>query len=155
MFGLILAWSPGAPPPSAPTLLSAGLFLTRPSSLLFLSQLLHSVKPFLKYGFTEAPPYLGAGLSCALWQVGWKQLEPAVSSTGQPQPLLIEALQPLLPAAGHLHSLQMCNLLKAYRPFFKKKTKQLESVKTLAACQYIYPILCSQSSDNRYNNLKA
>lgn len=34
---------------------------------------------------------LAVGLSCALWWVNWRWLQPAVSGWGQPYPLLSEA----------------------------------------------------------------
>lgn len=54
-------------------------------------------------GFPHGSAVVAVGLSCALWWVGWSRLEPAVSGSGQPQPLLTEAaLQPLLPVPGQL-----------------------------------------------------
>lgn len=73
------------------TFVFSGSFLNLfyPTPLTFLSRVL----PFTKYTSPEAPPssglrgYLSRG---RLW-VGWVWLEPAVSSTGQLQPLLMVA----------------------------------------------------------------
>ena len=78
--------SSNSSPPSSPTLVFAGLFL----SLFYFTRhtLLGSVLPSLQPAFST----MAAGLSHALRGVGRGRLDPAVSSLGQ--------LQPLLPSQG-------------------------------------------------------
>ncbi|KAK4824400.1 hypothetical protein QYF61_014060 [Mycteria americana] len=71
----------------------------------FALQTLH-----MEFGKVLGSTTVAAGLSRALQWVGWSWLEPAVSGTGQPRPLLTEAaLQPPLPAPCHIRkSLGVC-----------------------------------------------
>jgi len=48
------------------------------------SSLLCSILPFFKYIFPEVPSPCPRGLAVPCGGVGWRQLEPAVSSTAQP-----------------------------------------------------------------------
>lgn len=90
--------APGAPPlfPLSPTIMAAVLFLSH----CFLTFLSHSCMAalftFFKKHFPGGATTLAARLSCVLWWGHWSWLEPAVSSTGQPLLLLIEAT-PQLP----------------------------------------------------------
>ena len=99
------ALAPGVPPlpPSSPTLVFAGLFLT----LFFpLSSPAQAVVSFLKYAVTEVPPASLMGLVLA---GGGSILEPAGTSSvwhgGSPWSRLTEATSaaPLLPKLGHGH----------------------------------------------------
>ena len=62
-------------------------------------------------GFPCGSAVVAAGLSCALQWVGQSLLEPAVSGSGQPRPLLTEAaLQPPARAWAPLHSVHLLPL---------------------------------------------
>lgn len=101
----------GAPPPA----LTAGLFLTLFSSLLFLSHCCTAFLPFLNC-LPRGTTTVAEVLSCALQWVHWSQLELAVSSARQSKPLLTEAaLQP--PPLPHKPNA----IIKMHKdPFFSK-----------------------------------
>ena len=87
-FDLVLAQYPGARPPPALTLVSAGLFLTLSSSLLSLSlNYCGLFLPFLKYTLRVASPSWLRGWARPCGGVGYISLEPAMPGPGQPRPL--------------------------------------------------------------------
>jgi len=90
-------WSPSSPPSSL-TLVSAGLLLSHSA---LTAHCLCSVLLFLKYIFPKMPPPWLRGSARPCRGVGWSWLEPSVSGTGQPWPLLTEAT-PAVPRCQHL-----------------------------------------------------